>query len=129
VGIDTSFDFPVVRSQAHMSAPRPNSIILYSVPPKPRDSADLVDRPDRGARAARLQRALAYFSVALIALSIVAIIIIMIVGGAGVKKPVAEMAVVYLFPGIALPLGALGIIALFVIGFVDRRRLNGRQAK
>lgn len=92
----------------------------------PPDSRDAAGRPDR---AGRLQRAIAYFSLTLIGLSIVAIIIIMIVGGAGVKKPVAEMAVVYLFPGIALPLGALGIISLFVISAVERRKLNQRQVK
>jgi len=78
---------------------------------------------------ARLQRSLAYFSLTLIGLSIIAIIVIMIVGGAGVKDPVKEMALVYIFPAIALPLGALGMIALVVVGAVDRRKLNGRQAK
>ncbi|MFC4242256.1 hypothetical protein ACFOYW_02640 [Gryllotalpicola reticulitermitis] len=83
----------------------------------------------RADRAGRLQRSLAYFSLTLIGLSIIAIVIIMIVGGAGVKRPVAEMAVVYLFPAIALPLGALGIIAIFVINAIERRRLNQRQIK
>lgn len=92
----------------------------------PSDSRDSSGRPDR---AGRLQRALAYFSLTLIGLSIIAIVVIMIVGGAGVKKPVPEMAVVYIFPGIALPLGALGIIALFVVGAVERRKLNQRRAE
>lgn len=92
----------------------------------PSDSRDSAGRVDR---AGRVQRSLAYFSLTLIGLSVIAIIIIMIVGGAGVKKPVAEMAVVYLFPTIALPLGALGIVAIFIVAAVDRRKLNQRQAK
>jgi hypothetical protein len=78
---------------------------------------------------ARLQRSLAYFSLTLIGLSVIAIIAIMIVGGAGVKRPAPAMAVVYILPPFALPLGALGIIALFVIGSVERRKLNQWQAK
>jgi len=99
------------------------------VPSQSRDSAGPVDHSGGDPRTARLQRSLAYFSLTLIGLSVIAIVIIMIVGGAGVKNPVASMAVVYLFPAIALPLGALGIIAIFVINAVERRKLNGRQAK
>ena len=92
----------------------------------PSDSRDSAGPPDR---AGRLQRALAYFSLTLIGLSIVSIVIIMVMGGAGSKKPTELQQLVEIFPGIALPLGALGIIALFVIGAVERRKFNQRQAK
>ena len=91
------------------------SIILYLVPPETRQ------------RSARLQSGIAIFSLTLIGLSVVAIIIIMFVGGAGVKKPDPAFALAYVFPMWGLPLGALGIIALFVIGAIDRRKHNTRQ--
>lgn len=77
----------------------------------------------------RVQRSLAFFSLTLIGISVIAIIVIMILGGAGVKKPTPALEVVYLFPAIALPLGALGIIALFIVGAVERRKYNTRQSK
>jgi uncharacterized integral membrane protein len=76
------------------------------------------------ASVSRVQRSLAFFSLTLIGISVIAIIVIMILGGAGVRKPTASLEVVYLFPAIALPLGALGIIALFIVGAVERRRYN-----
>ncbi|GAA4159554.1 hypothetical protein GCM10022286_14180 [Gryllotalpicola daejeonensis] len=73
---------------------------------------------------------LAFFSLALIGLSVIAIVILMIVGGAGMKIPSTQLQYfVQFFPLLALPLGALGIIALFVVGAVERRKLNTRQSK
>ena len=76
----------------------------------------------------RVQRTLAFFSLTLIGISVLAIIAIMILGGAGVKKPSAQLEVVYIFPAITLPLGALGIIALFIAGAVQRRQYNGKDS-
>jgi hypothetical protein len=77
----------------------------------------------------RVQRALAYFSLILIGISVASIIVIMILGGAGVKKPTGLLQAVYVFPAIALPLGALGIVALFIAGAAERRKYNSRQAE
>jgi len=77
-----------------------------------------------------LQRALAVFSLVLIGISVVLILVIMFLTGAGMKKPTNEWELlVFVFPYFALPLGALGIIALFVVGAVERRKLNSRQTK
>jgi len=96
---------------------RPNSIILVFVPPE--------SRP----RPARLQNALAIFSLTLIGLSVIAIVIILFVGHAGMTKPTPLQMVVTFFPSLGLPLGALGIIALFVVGALERRKHNTRRAK
>jgi hypothetical protein len=74
-----------------------------------------------------LQNGVAIFSLALIGLSVVAIIIIMFLGGGGLRKPTPLQIFVSDFPLFALPLGALGIIALFVIGAVERRKQNTRR--
>ena len=85
--------------------------------------------PESRERPSRLQNALAIFSLTLIGLSVIAIIIIMFVGNAGMTKPTALQQVVTIFPALGLPLGALGIIALFIIGAIERRKHNTRQAK
>ncbi|HEY0249608.1 MAG TPA: hypothetical protein VGC45_15255 [Gryllotalpicola sp.] len=72
---------------------------------------------------------LAFIAIALVGLSVLAILAIMIIGGAGVKKPLPQLDIVYIFPVIGLPLGALCIIALVVVNAVERRKLNTRQVK
>jgi hypothetical protein len=76
-----------------------------------------------------LQNGVAIFSLTLIGLSVIAIIIIMFLGGGGLRKPTPLQLFVSDFPLFALPLGALGIIALFVMGAAERRRHNSRQTK
>ena len=82
---------------------------------------------ESGVPASRVQTAVAIFSLALIGLSVIAIIAIMFLGGGGLKKPTPFQLLITDFPLFALPLGALGIIALFVIGAVERRKHNARQ--
>jgi hypothetical protein len=77
----------------------------------------------------RAQRVLAYIAVALVGLSVISIVVMLVVTGVGLKLPAAAWAPVYLFPVIGLPIGALCIVALFIIGLLERRKLNTGAAK
>ncbi|WP_155865173.1 hypothetical protein [Gryllotalpicola ginsengisoli] len=77
----------------------------------------------------RLQRILAYIAVALIGLSVIAILIVLAVAGTGAKLSAVWGGSLIVFPLIALPLGAICIVALFVTGMIERRRLNPGATK